>query len=53
MRRPAPTQPLHIVFLVYMGLWVGEIFDLEPLALACATEERWDFLFLGASLSLE
>jgi hypothetical protein len=27
---PDTFQPLHIVFIVHMGLWVGEIFDLEP-----------------------
>jgi kynurenine formamidase len=46
------SQPLHIVFLVYMGLWVGEIFDLEPLALACAQEGRWEFLFSGPPLQI-
>jgi hypothetical protein len=30
-----------------MGLWVGEIFDLEPLAHACAEEGRWEFMFSG------
>jgi kynurenine formamidase len=46
------NQPLHIIFLVYMGLWVGEIFDLEPLAIACAEEQRWDFLFSGPPLRI-
>jgi len=27
---PDTNQPLHIVLLVHMGLWVGEIFDLNP-----------------------
>lgn len=40
-------QPLHIVFIVHMGLWVGEIWDLDPLAAACAEEGRYEF-FLSA-----
>jgi kynurenine formamidase len=49
---PDTNQPLHIVFLVYMGLWVGEIFDLEPLAQACAEEGRWEFMFSGPPLRI-
>lgn len=49
---PDTNQPLHIVFLVYMGLWVGEIFDLEALAVACAEEQRWEFLFSGPPLNI-
>jgi kynurenine formamidase len=44
---PDVFQPLHIVFIVYMGLWVGEIWDLDPLAEACAEIGRYDF-FLSA-----
>ena len=40
-------QPLHIIFIVHMGLWVGEIWDLDPLAAACAEEGRYEF-FLSA-----
>ncbi|TDC94569.1 cyclase family protein [Actinomadura sp. 7K507] len=49
---PDTNQPLHIVFLVYMGLWVGEIFDLEPLAQACSEEGRWEFMFSGPPLRI-
>lgn len=49
---PDTSQPLHIVFIVHMGLWVGEIFDLEPLAAACAEESRWEFLFSGPPLNI-
>jgi kynurenine formamidase len=31
-------QPFHIPALVYMGLLLGEMFDLEPLAAACADD---------------
>jgi kynurenine formamidase len=49
---PDTNQPLHIIFLVHMGLWIGEIFDFEPLALACAEENRWEFLFSGPPLRI-
>jgi kynurenine formamidase len=40
-------QPLHLILIVHMGLWVGEIWDLDPLAEACAEEGRYEF-FLSA-----
>lgn len=49
---PDTNQPLHIIFLVNMGLWVGEIFDLETLAEACAEEGRWEFFFAGPPLKI-
>jgi len=49
---PDTFQPLHIIFIVHMGLWVGEIFDLEPLARACAEEGRWEFMFSGPPLPI-
>jgi kynurenine formamidase len=49
---PDTNQPLHIIFLVHMGLWVGEIFDLEPLADACAEQGRWEFMFSGPPLQI-
>lgn len=47
---PDVFQPLHIVLIVYMGLWVGEIFDLEPLADDCAGDGVYEFLFSGPPL---
>lgn len=47
---PDVFQPLHIVFLVNMGLYVGEIFDLEPLADDCAEDGQYDFFFCAAPL---
>ena len=44
---PDVFQPLHIICIVHMGLWVGEIWDLDPLAQACAEENRFEF-FLSA-----
>ncbi len=43
-------QPLHIIFIVHMGLWVGEIFDLESLAEDCAADGVYEFFFCGPAL---
>jgi kynurenine formamidase len=47
---PDTFQPLHIVFIVHMGLWLGEIFDLDPIADACADDGRYEFMFCGPPL---
>lgn len=47
---PDVFQPLHIVFIVHMGLWLGEIFDLEPLAEDCAADGVYEFFFCGPPL---
>ena len=47
---PDVAQPLHIVFIVHMGLWIGEIFDLDPLAEDCAGDEVYEFMFCGPPL---
>ena len=47
---PDVFQPLHIVFIVHMGLLVGEIFDLEALAADCAADGRYEFLFTAPPL---
>jgi len=49
---PDVLQPLHIVFIVHLGLWVGETWDLEPLAADCAEDGVYDFLFCGPPLPL-
>lgn len=38
-------QPFHIIAIVYMGLLIGEIFDLELLAQRCAEDQRYSFFF--------
>lgn len=52
--RPAETpdvaQPLHILFIVQLGLWLGEIFDLERLAERCREEKRYEFFFAAQPL---
>jgi kynurenine formamidase len=45
-------QPLHVVLIVHMGLWVGEIFDLEALAADCAADGVYEFLFSAAPLPI-
>jgi kynurenine formamidase len=47
---PDVFQPLHIVFLVGMGLYVGEIFDLQALAEDCAADGQYDFFFCAPPL---
>lgn len=42
--------PVHEVGIVHMGLLLGEIFRLDELAAACATDGRWDFLLAAAPL---
>jgi kynurenine formamidase len=49
---PEVFQPLHIVAVVYMGLTIGEMFDLEELAEDCAVDGRYSFLFSGAPLTI-
>lgn len=47
---PDTFQPLHIIFIVHMGLWLGEIFDLDPLAEDCADDGTYEFMFCGPPL---
>lgn len=47
---PDVFQPLHIVFIAHMGLWVGEIYDLEGLADDCAQDKVYEFFFCGPPL---
>lgn len=47
---PDVFQPLHCVLLVAMGLYIGEIFDLEALADDCADDGQYDFFFCAPPL---
>lgn len=49
---PDVFQPLHIILIVYMGLLIGEIFDLEALADDCAGDKRYEFLLTAAPLPI-
>jgi kynurenine formamidase len=48
----APRFPFHEVALVYMGMILGEMFELDELASACAADRRYDFLLAAAPLPL-
>ena len=45
-------QPLHIILIVFMGLMVGEIFDLEALSEDCADDGRYEFLMVAPPLPI-
>lgn len=47
---PDVAQPLHLILIVHMGLWLGEIFDLDPLAEDCAADGVYEFMFAGPPL---
>ncbi len=47
---PDVSQPLHIILIVHMGLWLGEIFDLDPIAADCAEDGIYEFMFCGPPL---
>lgn len=49
---PEIFQPFHIVSIVYMGLLLGEIFNLEELAEACAADGRYAFFLAGLPLPI-
>jgi kynurenine formamidase len=44
--------PVHELALVYMGMILGEIFELDELATACAAAGRYEFFFAGAPLPI-
>jgi kynurenine formamidase len=43
---------LHFYLLPRLGLPIGELFDLDALADACAADGRYDFMFTSAPLRL-
>ena len=49
---PGALHPLHQVFLPFMGLLVGEIFDLEALADDCAEDGVYEFFFCAPPLPI-
>jgi len=46
------SQPVHLLTLVAMGLWLFDNLDLEALAEAAADEGRWEFMFVAAPLAV-
>lgn len=49
---PESTLPLHLIAMVYMGLTLGEIFDLEELGDACAADGSYAFFFAALPLPI-
>ncbi len=43
-------QPLHQIVIPNMGLFIGELWDLDELAADCATDGRFDFLLAAAPI---
>ncbi|HEY9393976.1 MAG TPA: cyclase family protein, partial [Nocardioides sp.] len=43
-------QPLHQVAIPHLGLFLGEMWDLDGLASTCAEDGRYDFLLTAAPL---
>ena len=44
--------PMHVEFLVNMGMPLGEIFDFEALAKECAEDGQYDFMFVATPLRI-
>jgi kynurenine formamidase len=49
---PDSFQPLHIPAIVYMGLLLGEMFNLEALSEACADDGRYQMLVSAPPLRI-
>jgi kynurenine formamidase len=49
---PDSFQPLHQVFIVNMGLTIGEIFQLDELADDCARDNVYEFFFVAPPLPI-
>jgi kynurenine formamidase len=45
-------MPVHEVGIVHMGLLLGEMFELDELARACAADARFDFLLAAGPLPI-
>jgi kynurenine formamidase len=46
------AQPVHLLTLVAMGLWLFDNLDLEAVAEAAADQNRWEFMFVAAPLAV-
>jgi kynurenine formamidase len=47
---PDVMQPLHCILIPFVGLYIGEIFDLEELGADCAEDGIYEFFFCAAPL---
>jgi kynurenine formamidase len=50
---PDTLAPLHQIILTHCGISIGEMFDLDPLATACAEDRVYDFLLVAPVLPLD
>ena len=49
---PGAALPLHGLLIRDLGLTIGELFDLEPLAASCADDGVYEFLFVAQPLRI-
>jgi kynurenine formamidase len=49
---PGAAYPVHQIALVHMGMLLGEIFELDELAAACAVDRRYDFMLAAGPLPI-
>ncbi len=49
---PGIRLPFHHVAIRDMGLLLGEIFNFEDIARACAADGRYEFMFVGSPLPI-
>lgn len=52
MTKDPKIFPMHVEFLVNMGMPIGEIFDFEALAQDSAKDGQYDFLFVATPLRI-
>lgn len=50
---PGPGgRTLHIFLMTFLGMWIGEFWDLDALAEHCAADGRYEFLLASAPMNL-
>jgi hypothetical protein len=48
-----PSLLMHEVFLAGWGMPIGEMFDLEALAVECRKRDRWTFFLCSEPLNVK
>ncbi|MFC1607230.1 cyclase family protein [Candidatus Latescibacterota bacterium] len=46
------SWPMHVEFLVNMGMPLGELFDFEELAVDCSDDGQYEFMFIAPPLRI-
>jgi hypothetical protein len=49
---PPVRAAMHVILLVHAGIHLGEMFDLELLAEACAEDGQYSFFFSAPALPI-